>query len=198
MPMDETLAVAAVDLGGRPHAVVDLALHVERVGDLQSELIHDFFEGFRAGRARQRPRESAVRPFEPPSCRGGVQGVRTGAARGVLARQAACAHASQHERAVCDCADRLRRRQPDVGAQSARGGRRRGADTARAVGSRRRRRCHRPGRRQLSADGGARPRMARRHHRRRRARPAAARHLPRPAMALRRQQRGARDARGCR
>ena len=30
MPMDETLAVAAVDLGGRPHAVVDLALHVER------------------------------------------------------------------------------------------------------------------------------------------------------------------------
>ena len=48
-PMDETLAVAAVDLGGRPHAVVDLALHVERVGDLQSELIHDFFEGFAQG-----------------------------------------------------------------------------------------------------------------------------------------------------
>src|SRR5215208_3861109 len=49
MPMDETLGVAAVDLGGRPHAVVDLALHVERVGDLQSELIHDFFEGFAQG-----------------------------------------------------------------------------------------------------------------------------------------------------
>ncbi len=49
MPMDETLAVAAIDLGGRPHAVVDLALHVERVGDLQSELIHDFFEGFAQG-----------------------------------------------------------------------------------------------------------------------------------------------------
>jgi imidazoleglycerol-phosphate dehydratase len=46
MPMDETLAVAAVDLSGRPHAVVDLKLRVERVGDLQSELIHDFFEGF--------------------------------------------------------------------------------------------------------------------------------------------------------
>ncbi len=37
MPMDETLGVAAVDLGGRPHAVVDLALAVERVGDLQSD-----------------------------------------------------------------------------------------------------------------------------------------------------------------
>ena len=49
MPMDETLGVAAVDLGGRPHAVVDLALQVERVGDLQSELIYDFFEGFAQG-----------------------------------------------------------------------------------------------------------------------------------------------------
>ena len=46
MPMDETLAVAAVDLSGRPHAVVDLKLRVRRVGDLQSELIQDFFEGF--------------------------------------------------------------------------------------------------------------------------------------------------------
>ena len=49
MPMDETLAVAAVDLSGRPHAVVDLRLRVQRVGDLQSELIQDFFEGFAQG-----------------------------------------------------------------------------------------------------------------------------------------------------
>jgi imidazoleglycerol-phosphate dehydratase len=49
MPMDETLAVAAIDLGGRPHAVVDLRLKVRRVGDLQAELIHDFFEGFASG-----------------------------------------------------------------------------------------------------------------------------------------------------
>ena len=49
MPMDETLAVAAVDLSGRPHAVVDLQLAVERVGDLQSELVQDFFEGFAQG-----------------------------------------------------------------------------------------------------------------------------------------------------
>jgi len=49
MPMDETLAVVAVDLSGRPHAVVDLKVKVRMVGDLQSELVHDFFDGFAAG-----------------------------------------------------------------------------------------------------------------------------------------------------
>ena len=47
MPMDETLAVAAIDLSGRPFAVVDLAkVRAERVGDLPVELVQDFFEGF--------------------------------------------------------------------------------------------------------------------------------------------------------
>ena len=46
MPMDETLAVAAIDLSGRVHTVVDLKLRVKRVGDLQAELVEDFFEGF--------------------------------------------------------------------------------------------------------------------------------------------------------
>ena len=46
MPMDETLAVAAIDLGGRPHTVVDLKVTARRVGDLHTELVHDFFEGF--------------------------------------------------------------------------------------------------------------------------------------------------------
>jgi imidazoleglycerol-phosphate dehydratase len=49
MPMDEALAVAAIDLGGRVHAVVDLRLKVRKVGDLQSELVQDFFEGFAQG-----------------------------------------------------------------------------------------------------------------------------------------------------
>ena len=49
MPMDETLAVAAVDLGGRPHTVVNLKVAARRVGDLQTELVHDFFEGFASG-----------------------------------------------------------------------------------------------------------------------------------------------------
>ena len=49
MPMDETLAVAAIDLGGRPHTVVDTKVNVRLVGDLQAELVHDFFEGFAMG-----------------------------------------------------------------------------------------------------------------------------------------------------
>jgi imidazoleglycerol-phosphate dehydratase len=46
MPMDETLAVAAIDLSGRPHAVIDTKVSVRLVGDLQTELVHDFFDGF--------------------------------------------------------------------------------------------------------------------------------------------------------
>ena len=46
MPMDETLAVAAIDLSGRPIAVIDTKVKVRTVGDLQAELVHDFFEGF--------------------------------------------------------------------------------------------------------------------------------------------------------
>jgi len=49
MPMDETLAVAAIDLSGRAHAVVNHGVRSRLVGDLQVELIHDFFEGFAAG-----------------------------------------------------------------------------------------------------------------------------------------------------
>jgi len=49
MPMDETLAVAAIDLSGRPHTVVDTKVKVRLVGDLQAELVHDFFEGFAIG-----------------------------------------------------------------------------------------------------------------------------------------------------
>jgi imidazoleglycerol-phosphate dehydratase len=46
MPMDETLAVAAIDLSGRPIAVIDTKVNVRIVGDLQTELVDDFFEGF--------------------------------------------------------------------------------------------------------------------------------------------------------
>ena len=49
MPMDETLAVVALDLGGRQHAAIDLKVRAQKVGDLQSELVHDFFEGFAIG-----------------------------------------------------------------------------------------------------------------------------------------------------
>jgi imidazoleglycerol-phosphate dehydratase len=46
MPMDETLAVVAVDLGGRPALVYKDMVKVRLVGDLQTELLEDFFGGF--------------------------------------------------------------------------------------------------------------------------------------------------------
>jgi imidazoleglycerol-phosphate dehydratase len=49
MPMDETLGIAAVDLGGRAACVVETKVRVRLVGDLQSELVFDFFEGFARG-----------------------------------------------------------------------------------------------------------------------------------------------------
>src|SRR5450432_3724992 len=44
--MDETLAVVALDLGGRPALVYDGKVRVCLVGDLQTELVEDFFGGF--------------------------------------------------------------------------------------------------------------------------------------------------------
>ena len=49
MPMDETLAVAAVDMSGRVAYVVDDKVKVRLVGDFQSELLADFFDGFARG-----------------------------------------------------------------------------------------------------------------------------------------------------
>jgi imidazoleglycerol-phosphate dehydratase len=49
MPMDETLGIAAVDLSGRAACVVDTKVRVRLVGDLQTELVFDFFEGFARG-----------------------------------------------------------------------------------------------------------------------------------------------------
>ena len=46
MPMDESLAVVAVDLGGRPALVYHAPTRFRTVGDLEVELLHDFFDGF--------------------------------------------------------------------------------------------------------------------------------------------------------
>ncbi len=46
VPMDETLALAAIDLSGRPYLVMKAAIRARRVGDLQTELLEDFFHGF--------------------------------------------------------------------------------------------------------------------------------------------------------
>ena len=49
MTMDETLAIAAVDLSGRAAYAVDTKVRTRLVGDLQTELVTDFFEGFARG-----------------------------------------------------------------------------------------------------------------------------------------------------
>ncbi len=49
MPMDETLGVVAVDFGGRSASIVDTKVRTRLVGDLQTELVADFFDGFSRG-----------------------------------------------------------------------------------------------------------------------------------------------------
>ncbi len=46
MPMDESLAILAIDIGGRPFFKFDVSFRNERIGDLSSELVYDFFQGF--------------------------------------------------------------------------------------------------------------------------------------------------------
>ena len=84
MPMDETLAAAAVDFGGRAFCVVKARFSAKRVGDFQTELVEDFFQGFRAGGAGERALARVVWPLFSSSGRGGVQGICAGAAfRGI-------------------------------------------------------------------------------------------------------------------
>lgn len=49
MTMDETLGLAAVDLSGRVESVIKTKVKTSLVGDLQSELVDDFFDGFARG-----------------------------------------------------------------------------------------------------------------------------------------------------
>jgi imidazoleglycerol-phosphate dehydratase len=46
MPMDDCLAVAALDFSGRPYCVCKWKLSAPRVGDFQTELLEDFFRAF--------------------------------------------------------------------------------------------------------------------------------------------------------
>lgn len=43
VPMDDTLAEVAIDLGGRPYLVWHARFRRERLGDLPTELLEDFF-----------------------------------------------------------------------------------------------------------------------------------------------------------
>jgi imidazoleglycerol-phosphate dehydratase len=46
VPMDEALATAAVDVGGRPYAVLDIPFRGERIGALPTQLVEHAVEAF--------------------------------------------------------------------------------------------------------------------------------------------------------
>jgi len=46
LPMDETLVLCAVDLSGRPFLAVNLNFTSPRIGDMDSQSIHEFFYAF--------------------------------------------------------------------------------------------------------------------------------------------------------
>ena len=46
MPMDEALSIFAIDIGGRPSLKFDVKFNKDKIGDLDSELVYDFFEAF--------------------------------------------------------------------------------------------------------------------------------------------------------
>ncbi len=46
IPMDETLASAAIDLSGRPYLVYNVRLPKVKIGDFDVELVREFFQAF--------------------------------------------------------------------------------------------------------------------------------------------------------
>lgn len=46
LPMDETLVEVAIDFGGRPYFVYNVEFPTPKVGDFDTELVRDFFQGF--------------------------------------------------------------------------------------------------------------------------------------------------------
>ena len=198
MPMDETLARRR-DRSRRPRRTPSSIsrLKVRRVGDLQTELVTTSSRASRSG-ARANVH---VKVLYGRSSHHQVEAVFKAFARALRVAcakdRAAGADAAEHEGAAVIALDRLRRRQPDVGAQGL-GGRRAPSSSRprRRPSSRRARGIVVPGRRPLRRDGArSTTRGATAIHGRGRRRRAAARHLPRPAVAVRGQRRSARAAR---
>jgi imidazoleglycerol-phosphate dehydratase len=46
MPMDESLAIVAIDIGGRPYLKFDAEFKDRLVGDLETEMVEEFFQAF--------------------------------------------------------------------------------------------------------------------------------------------------------
>ena len=116
VPMDEALATAVVDVGGRPYAVIDLPFRGERVGGLPLQLVEHALESF-ARTSGTTLHLLGRRPERPSPGGGRVQGARSRAARRLRDRSAAGRasrrrRASSGDRPPAHRRRRLRRRQP--------------------------------------------------------------------------------------
>jgi imidazoleglycerol-phosphate dehydratase len=78
VPMDESIATAVIDVGGRPYAVIDLPFRAERAGTLPLQLVDHALESFARTLGRHAPPEGDG-PERPPPGRGRVQGAGPGA-----------------------------------------------------------------------------------------------------------------------
>ena len=111
MPMDETLAVVALDLGGRPALVYDDQVKVRLVGDLQTELVEDFFGGFVNHAGANLHAKVLYGRSNHHKIEADLQMFRARAALRLLERCAAEGATAVHQGACCDHDSRLRRRQ---------------------------------------------------------------------------------------
>ena len=108
VPMDEALATAVIDLGGRPYAVIDLPFRGERVGGLPLQLVEHALGVVRPDVRHDAPPDRQ-RPQRPSPRGSGVQGARSCAARRLRDRSA---RASVSPRPRASSSDRPTRASP--------------------------------------------------------------------------------------
>ena len=86
LPMDEALVTAAVDLGGRPYWVWEVAMPSPKIGDVRQRAGRRFLAGRLHPGADEPARDPAPRPQHAPHQRGHLQGGGAGLARCARAR----------------------------------------------------------------------------------------------------------------
>ncbi len=88
VPLDEALSRVVIDFSGRPGLVTDVAFTSGMIGTFDTQLLHEFFQGFRQPRLRHAAhRQPEGRERAPPG-RDHLQGLRPRAAHGAGARSA--------------------------------------------------------------------------------------------------------------
>ena len=100
MPMDESLAAAAIDLSGRPHCICHAKIAARRVGDFQTELLEDFFQGFAQSARANVHLRVALRPLLASPSRSHLQSLRPRSTFRRFPRPAPSPSPTQHQRSA--------------------------------------------------------------------------------------------------